>query len=212
MVDLRYHLATIVGLFLALGLGMLIGMQLAEQGAVAEERLRLAERIEEGLERIRAENRRLSQDVLQLQEQVESERRFAAMAVAAVVGEALSGHRVALYSADVAQPEVQRVAWVLQLAGAEVIEYARPAPPAPEELSPPYVVIWSDAWGKPPAGALWPPGGVVAHAPSHAAENGADSGVALELVSVGTPSGLLQVVQALAAPPAGTGVEGESGS
>ena len=63
MIDFRCHLAGIVGVFLALGVGMLIGTQLSQDGMLLEEQMRLVERIEDGLNRMRAENRRLQEEV-----------------------------------------------------------------------------------------------------------------------------------------------------
>lgn len=197
MVDIRYHLATIVGLFLALGLGMLIGMQLTEQGALTEEQLRLAERIEEGLERLRAENRRLTQDVKDLQAQLQNERQFAEMTFTAVVGGALGGQRVTVYGADASHPGVQRVVWVLNVAGADVDARLLPSPPEPGELAGPYVLVWSDAWGTMPDDDPWPPGGVVAHAWSDTGDVLAAGSEHRPWVNALTPSGLLHVVQRL---------------
>lgn len=198
MVDIRYHLATIVGLFLALGLGMLIGMQLAEEGMLAEEQQRLAERIEEGLERMRAENRRLTQDVTQLREQLQAERQFVELTFGALFDGALSGQRLAVYGADMERPAVERLLAVLKSAGADVDVYQQPLPPEQDALTRPYVLVWSPAWGAPVNLGPWPSGGVVVSAEDDAAYVAAADGAATEyVVGVATPAGLLETIRRL---------------
>lgn len=203
MVDIRYHLATIVGVFLALGLGMLIGTQLAEDGTILEEQIRLAERIEAGLDRIRAENRRLSDDVKQLQERLRLEQEFADMTIGAVVAGALDAHRLALYVADAQSPTVERLGSVLKLAGASIDVHESDAPPEAAEVTPPYVVVWSDGWGDlAPGHSVWPAGGVIATpaaGPNRHAVTALEIGVDV-VTDVGSPAGLLELVRKLSEP------------
>lgn len=86
MIDFRCHLAGIVGVFLALGVGMLIGTQLSQDGMLLEEQMRLVERIEDGLNRMRAENRRLQEEVDALTERLRREERFVDAAIASWAG------------------------------------------------------------------------------------------------------------------------------
>lgn len=203
MVDIRYHLATIVGVFLALGLGMLIGTQLAEDGTILEEQIRLAERIEAGLDRIRAENRRLSDDVKQLQQRLRMEQEFVDMTIGAVVAGALDAHQLVVYVDDAESPTVSRLQSVLKLAGASVVVHETAAPPEAADMTGPYVVVWSDGWGDlVPGRDVWPPGGVIA---TPSAVHDGHAVTALEIgvdvvADVGSPAGLLELVRRLSGP------------
>lgn len=200
MVDLRYHLATIIGVFLALGLGMLIGTQLAEDGTLLEEQVRLVERIEASLDRIRAENRRLTEDLARLETRLKAEEEFGDMAIAALVAGALDRQPMAVYAADVDAPLVRRVQSVLKHAGARVVLHQRDKPPEAGDVRAPYVLVWLDEWGSPSAefGPL-PPGGVVARSMlgSELQATPWPEGMATVVEQAGTPSGLLELVERL---------------
>jgi len=210
VVDFRCHVAGIIGVFLALGLGMLIGTQLSEDGTLLEEQIRLVERIEDGLNRMRAENRRLSEELAVLEERLQTEQRFVHGAIAARVTDRLPAKGVTVYAASDQEFAVRRVLSVLELAGAQVTLHRRARPPAPDELEPPYVIVWADLWGEPGdlPGRL-PAGGVVAAASgwSSAGASAASDGASV-VEYVATPDGLLSLVQRLGADDASTAVVG----
>ena len=202
MIDFRCHLAGIVGVFLALGVGMLIGTQLSQDGMLLEEQMRLVERIEDGLNRMRAENRRLQEEVDALTERLRREERFVDAAIASWAGGRLPAGPVTLYAAE-DDPLASRLRAVLELAGVRVAVKWAADPPPPAQLAAPYVVLWAQGWG--PVEELWgapPPGGVVAAAaaPGESA-GGARPGVVPLLPA---PEGLQAVVEGLAE--AGTGM------
>lgn len=202
MIDLRYHLASIIGVFLALALGMLIGTQLAEDGAIAEEQARLAERIEADLDRIRAENRRLTTELSGLDARLAVEQQFVDVTLQALVSGALTDQHVAVYAPTADAPPASRVRAVLESAGAQVTVHARSAPPAADEIESPYVLLWSDEWGPLSSaegvGAM-PSGGVVAWpnrwTKTEAAMFAAGAMSAVEHVN--SPHGLLALVEQL---------------
>lgn len=200
MVDIRYHLAAIIGVFLALGLGMLIGTQLAEDGTLVEEQVRLVERIEASLDRIRAENRRLNEDLARLESQLRAEEEFVDMAIGVLVAGALHHQQAAVYAADMQAPVVRRVRSVLEHAGADVQLHQRDDPPEAVDLYAPYVLLWSDDWGEPgPHFGPLPGGGVVARATAWTEPQAAawPDGIVSIVEHVATPAGLLELVESL---------------
>lgn len=202
MIDLRHHLASIIGVFLALALGMLIGTQLAEDGAIAQEQARLVERIEADLERIRAENRRLTTDLADLEARLSAEEQFADRTIRALVDGALSNQQVSVYAPAADVPVVGRVRLALESAGAQVTVHERSTPPGADALNAPYVLLWLEEWGSvasadviggfPAGGVLaWPKAWTKADATLFAA------GAVSAVEQVGTPYGVLALVERL---------------
>ncbi|MGO0122873.1 copper transporter [Desulfothermobacter acidiphilus] len=96
IIDLRYHIATLVALFLMLGLGILIGTSLIGNDALLRQQEQMATRLEKQLEELRQENMR----VQKLCEATESEnrnlRKFAQEVLPYVVAGKLKGRQVAV--------------------------------------------------------------------------------------------------------------------
>lgn len=120
MIDIRYHLAAIVGIFFALGLGMLMGAQLADDGTIVKEYERLIGQIEASVERVRADNRRLGEQLLALEGRLDAERAFADEALAYLVAGRLGGVPVDIVASPEAASYSDRVLRGLERAGADV--------------------------------------------------------------------------------------------
>jgi len=68
MIDLRYHIATVAALFLALGLGIFIGSTMISDGILVREQEQLIVSLEQEFDRLRDDNRFLKANVASLQE------------------------------------------------------------------------------------------------------------------------------------------------
>ena len=68
MIDLRYHIATVAALFLALGLGIFIGSTMISDGILVREQEQLIVSLEKEFDRLRDDNRFLKANVTSLQE------------------------------------------------------------------------------------------------------------------------------------------------
>ncbi|MFS8543743.1 MAG: copper transporter [Limnochordales bacterium] len=201
LVDIRYHLASLIGVFLALGVGMLIGTQLAQGGALENEQQRLAQRLEARLEGLRAENRALLEAAAALEERLARERDFADLVLGAVVSGTLAGVPVDVYVPPGHGAAAQRLQRVLAQAGAraQVREEAPSAAAAdPEAVA---VVFWpaeaGDGDGPPvavPRGAVVAVPGALPD-PHPAAAAAAEAGDVV--AAVDTPLGLLALVERL---------------
>lgn len=120
MIDFRSHLASIVAVFLALGIGMLVGAQLADEGALAREYGRLIEQIEAGLDRARNDNKQLEMAVLDAQRRLAEESRFVADVLAELLGGQLEGVAVELVADGAEAAEEGRIRVALERAGARL--------------------------------------------------------------------------------------------
>ena len=88
MIDFRFHLISLVAVFLALGLGVLIGT------AVLNEEL--VDRIKRNVQELQTDKRQLQEDVLALERQLDADVRFADATEEWLTQDALEGRRVVL--------------------------------------------------------------------------------------------------------------------
>jgi hypothetical protein len=118
IMDIRYHIITLVAVFLMLGLGILIGTTMVGSDAILKQQGQLAERIEKQFNDLRSENEKVRQRI----EQVEAEngvlRTFAEEIVPFATAGRLQGLRIGLFEAG--GPAPQELLNELRVAGAEV--------------------------------------------------------------------------------------------
>ncbi|HWL65047.1 MAG TPA: copper transporter [Actinomycetota bacterium] len=88
MIDFRFHMISLVAVFLALGLGVLIGT------AVLNEEL--VDRIKNNVQTLQEDKRALQEDVLDLDRQLDADARFADVAEQWLTQDTLTGRRVIL--------------------------------------------------------------------------------------------------------------------
>ncbi|HEY8416993.1 MAG TPA: copper transporter [Limnochordales bacterium] len=207
LIDIRYHLASLIGVFLALGIGMLIGTQLAQSGTLENEQLRLAQRLEASLEGLRAENRGLREAVASLEGELAAEREFADLVLTALAAGQLVGTAVDVYVPSGQAAAAERMQRLLAATGASLRVHAaqapqaavppaaaaapsRPASPGPaaagdgaaqaaEEADRAAIVVWAEGWEVGGGPAPWPAGAVLAVPGSGAAARRAPAAVGL---------------------------------
>lgn len=119
LVDIRWHLLSLIAIFLALGLGMLIGTQIAHSGALEAEQMRLAERLEASLTALRGENRSLREELTSAQEALGHERAFSDLVLEALVAGTLEGMSVDVYVSPGHATAAERLLRLLAEAGAQ---------------------------------------------------------------------------------------------
>lgn len=127
MIDFRYHLASLVAVFFALGLGMLMGAQLTDEGALAQEYTRLIGQIEEGLTRVREDNRVLEARLGEADRMLAMERAYLNDVLDELVAERLPGVRVGMVVPEGAESYGERLWSGLLRAGADVHQLEREA-------------------------------------------------------------------------------------
>lgn len=78
MFDMRYHIASLVAVFFALAIGILLGTVIGNKGVIVEQQQSLVKRIESNLAELRAENRMLKEE---LADQNSFEKQIAPLAI-----------------------------------------------------------------------------------------------------------------------------------
>ncbi|MBN2248367.1 MAG: copper transporter [Coriobacteriia bacterium] len=122
MYNLRYHLASLVAVFIALAVGLLLGTVVAERGMLDDQGVALVQGLQTRFDEISAENE-------ELEAGLERDRAFVADAVGPLIAGRLVGQRVVII-APAGQVEALAVAReTAQSAGAEVstVTLASPA-------------------------------------------------------------------------------------
>lgn len=113
MFDFKYHIVSLVAVFLALGIGVVMGSMTAEQGVVTEQERALITTMEKDFENLRADN-------ADLKSQVAVDAKFQEAATALLVDTKLAGMNVALVvTGNVESTTLKNLQATLQLAGAQ---------------------------------------------------------------------------------------------
>lgn len=123
IIDLRYHIASLVAVFLALGLGIVIGTSLLNDEKLFEQQRKLVDRLEGDLAGLRGDKRKLEEEKQELQLQLKREHDFNQAAIPLLTHDKLSGQRIAIIQATntTATSEVSELKSCLKNAGAEVL-------------------------------------------------------------------------------------------
>ncbi len=96
MIDLRYHVASLIGIFLALGLGMLIGSTIVGDDLLVEQQKKMIDRLEEQYVTQRETERELISENQYLQQINNHYENYSQTLLPAIVDELLAGSRVAV--------------------------------------------------------------------------------------------------------------------
>jgi len=115
MLTWRYHLLSLVAVFLALGLGVLVGISLSDNGAVQTGQSALLDDIQRDVNYLQSQNGELSRDRA-------SNLRYQDDTFPFIVGGRIQGKKVALVASDAAGDEVIRKATsAIHGAGGQVV-------------------------------------------------------------------------------------------
>ncbi len=123
IIDLRYHITSLVAVFLALGLGIVIGSSLLGDEKLFEQQRKLVDRLEGDLAGLRQDKRKLEQEISEQELQLKREQDFNKAALPLLTHDKLAGQRVAIIQATstTATSEVSELVSCLKQAGAEVL-------------------------------------------------------------------------------------------
>jgi hypothetical protein len=114
LISFRYHLVSIVAVFLALALGVVMGTTVVKQGVIDQLRSRTDDAV--------ATTHRLQSEVNQLQGQLKTDQGFAQQAQSLLVSERLAGQEVVMVTVDgVDASEIDGVRRTLEQSGAKVV-------------------------------------------------------------------------------------------
>lgn len=122
IIDMRYHIASLVAVFLALGLGILVGTAALGERVLVRQQGQLIERLESDVTRLTKERRDIQKDLAASRADLRQADRFGRAVVPFLVADRLYGKQVAILRVNpVAAPGTgEELVSVLRRAGAEV--------------------------------------------------------------------------------------------
>lgn len=121
MIDFRYHLVSIIAVFLALAIGIVLGTTTL-RGPVMQ-------RVQHAADNLRGENEQLRGQVSSLRQQVEADQQLVRDVAPSVLDGSLQGERVTLVEAPGASDELRiQLAGMLEQAGATVTRHIQVQP------------------------------------------------------------------------------------
>jgi len=120
MFDFRFHLISLTAVFLALGLGIIIGVAVIDEGILEKEQKYLVDRLEEDFNILRAQNNLARNEITEMQKKLDVWQDFSEEILPALIGEKLSGKKIVIIkTTDKGMPENLTVN--LLKAGANVV-------------------------------------------------------------------------------------------
>lgn len=119
IINFRYHIASLVAVFLALGIGMLIGSTMLSDNGLNERQDQIAERLEQHLNELRRENEEVRVELAALENEATLQHQVSKDLLAYLATGRLEGLRVAVIETATYQPE-HDLRPLLELAGAEI--------------------------------------------------------------------------------------------
>ncbi|MBE0467833.1 MAG: copper transporter [Candidatus Desulforudis sp.] len=124
IIDIRYHIASLVAVFLALGIGILVGSSILGVDTLASQQEQIAERLENHLNELREENRMVRAEVTALEAEIDLQSQFLKDVLPFLVGGRLDGYQIALVEIST-YPVDHDLRGLLKNAGAEVVSTTR---------------------------------------------------------------------------------------
>lgn len=121
IIDLRYHIASLVSVFLALGLGILVGgIMLKSDTVVVDRQKQITDKLEIQQEQLRQKNETLTGLLSSMQKNFKTQEDFGKAVLPLLIKDRLNGYQIAIvetnsysFSGDLSE--------VLQMAGAKVL-------------------------------------------------------------------------------------------
>lgn len=119
IIDIKYHIASLAAVFVALGIGILIGTSMIGSDALMKKQEALIASLQSQYAALRDENRKMANELATLKQDDVYQQEFNRAVLAALVREKLLGHKVAVV--DISnRGDHDPVASVLREAGADV--------------------------------------------------------------------------------------------
>jgi len=96
IIDLKYHIASLVAVFLALGLGILIGSTVSGGDAIIEQQQQLADNLEQQLEELREKNEIMQMEIASIQVDYNIQKQFEEQALPLMIQDKLKDKSLAI--------------------------------------------------------------------------------------------------------------------
>ncbi|AZR73510.1 hypothetical protein BBF96_09000 [Anoxybacter fermentans] len=125
VIDIRYHLTTIIAIFLSLGIGILIGSAMIGDDGVVREQQKLIIQIEKDLKNLRNQNYQYRTKVISLEEMIVEQNQFIDQLFKDAIFERLRGLSCLLVQDEKSKHKYEELLKVLRNAGMEITEYSK---------------------------------------------------------------------------------------
>ncbi|MGB9826279.1 MAG: copper transporter, partial [Desulfofundulus sp.] len=119
IINLRYHIASLVAVFLALGLGILVGITMLGNDTLTRQQKQLADKLMAQMEQLREKNEAVEARANALESDNQKQKQFEKQVLPVLVRDRLAGCRLAIIETNSYGFPDDLIA-TLQLAGAEV--------------------------------------------------------------------------------------------
>lgn len=96
IIDYRYHIASLVAVFIALGIGILVGSAMLGNNAIAEQQKQLSDRLEVQLQDLRQKNEAIQAKANSLEIDNNIQKQFEKQVLPPLVADKLAGKRIAI--------------------------------------------------------------------------------------------------------------------
>jgi cell division protein FtsB len=120
IIDFRYHIASLVAVFLALGLGILVGGIMLKSDVLVDRQKQMTDKLEIQLEQLRQKNEAVEAQVSSLQVNYKAQEEFEKQILPLLVKGRLEGYQIALVETNSYSFSDDLIA-VLQMAGVKVL-------------------------------------------------------------------------------------------
>lgn len=124
MIDFRFHVSSLVAVFLALGIGIVIGVAMEGDETLLREQQVIVDRLEEDFNALREQNRLFQQEMDLIKDLNQNYQEFAQQVLPLLVKDKLTGQNVALVVTD-SYATTEGLESLLTLAGAQLVSIAR---------------------------------------------------------------------------------------
>lgn len=119
IIDLKYHIASLTAVFLALGIGIFIGTTLIGNDVMTKQQEKLVTSLQGEFATLRDENKKTAEALAEMQENANYQQQFNRSVLPVLVQQKLQGRKVAIFDLNY-RKEHDTLVNVLQLAGADV--------------------------------------------------------------------------------------------
>ncbi len=118
--DFRYHVVTLVAVFMALGIGIVIGSALLGNDALVQQQREMTDRLEQQLEEMRQENKAVQAKIHDLEAEQTIQKQFEKQILPALITDKLAGVSVAIIETNNYGVR-EELLNTLEISGAEVV-------------------------------------------------------------------------------------------
>mgnify|MGYP006280339163 CR=1 FL=1 len=132
VIDIRYHITTIIAVFLSLGIGILVGSTMIGDDGVIREQQKLIIQIEEDLKILRTQNNEYRAKVSNLETMMKEQDKFINQLFYEAISDKLTGMNGLLIGKDDSKLNYGELQEILEKSGMEISQYQTQDTPSEE--------------------------------------------------------------------------------